>query len=139
MKTTKANIRIFQTSDTKLASFLITSGHLPMNPPLIKREIEGKTRGFWRFDNFEELNQYERTLDQSLGVWKKGIKHIEEHPEDTESKIMQALKTFDYLTSQFNRDDLGNILTFYTIDGNTFSAIKGSKKEEMLKKKAKLA
>ena len=137
MKTTKTNIRVFQTSDTKLASFLITSGHLPMSPPLIKKEIDGKTRGFWRFDNFEELNQYGRTLDQSLGVWKKGIKHIEENPKDYESKIMQALKTFDYLTAQFGRDDLENTLVFYTIDGNTFSAVKGSKKEEMLKRKAK--
>lgn len=137
MKTTKANIRIFQTSDTKLASFLITSGHLPMSPPLIKREEKGKTKGFWRFNNFEELNQYGKTLDQSLGVWKKGIKYIEENPDDYESKIMQALKTYDYLTSQFNRDDLGNTLVFYTIDGNTFSAVKGSKKDELLKKKLK--
>ena len=128
------NFEYFRTSDTKCASFLIASGHIPMKPPLIKHEQGGKVKAFWQFSDFKE-NNFGRGFGESLKIWKQGIEFIEKNPTDGQALIMQALKTYDFLTDQLNRDDLDNTLVFYTIEGNTFSALKGSKKEKLLKEK----
>jgi len=128
------NFEYFRTSDTKCASFLIASGHLPMSPPLIKHEKDGKVKAFWQFSDFK-LNNHGRKFGESLRIWKQGIDFIEKNPTDKQALIMQALKTYDFLTDQLNRDDLDNTIVFYTIEGNTFSALKGTKKEKLLKEK----
>ena len=138
MKQTKSktHAEYFRTSDTKCATYLIASGHTPMKPPLIKFEQDGKTKAFWQFSDFGK-NEHGKTFMQSLRIWKQGIKYIEANPKCPQALLMQALKTYEFLTSQLSRDDLDNTLVFYKINGNTFSAIKGSKKEELLKEKAK--
>ena len=135
MNIEKVNVQVFRTSDTKLASFLITTGHLPRKPPFVRQEMGGKIRSVWCFDNFTDKNFFGRTINQSLGIWKGGVKYLEANPDCTEGKVMQALKTYDTLTSLIQRDDLGNTLVFYEVDGYKFSAIKGTEKEKMLAKK----
>lgn len=135
-QTTKADFSYFRTSDTKCASFLIASGHLPMNPPLIHHVLlGGNTKSFWQFADFATENDYGRKVGASIRIWKQGIKFIEANPEDGQGKIMQALKTYEFLTNQLGRDDLSNTLVFYKVGGNTFSAVKGSKKAKMLESK----
>jgi len=135
MNIEKVNVQVFRTSDTKLASFLITTGHLPQKPPFTRQEMSGKTRAVWGFDDFTDKNFFGRTINESLLIWKGGIKYLKENPDCTEGKVMQALKTYDTLTSLIGRDDLGNTLVFYEVDGYKFSAIKGTEKEKMLAEK----
>ena len=134
-KTSKADFSYFRTSDTKCASFLIASGHLPMNPPLVHHEQNGKKKSFWQFSDFATENDYGKKMGESVRIWKQGIKFIEANPKDEQGKIMQALKTYEFLTTQLGRDDLSNTLVFHKVGGNTFSAVKGSKKDKLLQSK----
>lgn len=106
-----------------------------MSPPLIHFEKDGRSKAYWQFNDFGTPNDYDRKFMDSLRIWKQGIEFVKKNPKDPQGKILQALKTYDFLTSQLNRTDLNNKMVFYTIEGNTFSALKGSKKEKLLQAK----
>lgn len=135
MKYEKVHSKIFFTSDTKLATFLTTTGHTPRDKtPLIRKETAKGIKCQWYFNKFSRLNEFGRTLEESLSIWKLGMKWVVKHPKDGEAKVLQAIKTYDFLCSQIDKDQ-GNTMIFFKVDGNTFGAVKGTKRAELLESK----
>jgi hypothetical protein len=127
-------IPAFRTSDTRFAAFLITSGHIPDEPALLKYDHNGKTTMAWLFgeEAYGDISVSGRTFNESLEVWKQGISFIKDNPDDKQALIMQGLKTHNFLTEQANRDDLPNTYSYYLLSGATFPVVKGSKREKQL-------
>jgi len=135
MKYEKTLSKIFFTSDTKLATFLTTTGHTPRDKtPLVRKETKKGIKCEWYFDQFERLNEFGRKLETSLGIWKQGMKWVIQNPKDGEAKVLQAIKTYDFLCSNLDIDK-GNTMVFYKVDGNTFATAKGSKKAILMEEK----
>ena len=126
----------FQTTDTKLAAFLWTIGCKPTKPPLKKRykaEAPDKIICKWSFEL--EPSNSGKSLDECVGIWKKGLAYFAENPDCPIAKVMATIKNYAFLVDMIEEDTPFNTLVTYDVNGQTFRVLKDSKKHKKLQEK----
>jgi hypothetical protein len=134
--TRSVSISWFRTTDTKLAAFLWTAGCKPKNPPLRKKYKADNPSDVtieWVFEC--EKGSFGKTLDECVGIWKKGVPYIADNPTCPVGQIMGTIKNYAFLVDMVNKDTPFNTIIFYNVNGQRISCVKDSKKHKKLKER----